>query len=200
MGLDQGLAAVFGKAVSARQHPVAPSGDADLNTGEQVLAGRLMRVNHAGEVAAQALYRGHALTAQTPAVRSHMKRAAVEENDHLAWCETRIGELASHTSLLNPLWYVGSYAIGALAGRVGDKWSLGFVAETEHQVVKHLDEHLTRLPENDAQSRAILEQMRSDEAHHATIAIEAGAALLPVPVKKWMAAVAKVMTSIAYWV
>jgi len=158
-----------------------------------------MRVNHAGEVAAQALYRGHAVTARTGALRSHMERAAEEETDHLAWCEQRLEELGSRTSLLNPLWYAGSFAIGALAGLVGDKWSLGFVAETEHQVVKHLEDHLTRLPAEDEQSRAILEQMRKDEAQHATVAIEAGAAELPEMVKKAMTLTSIVMTRSAYW-
>lgn len=199
MSLDQGLATVFGKAQSVRPRPLGVPATPETEAHGKTLSGRLMRVNHAGEVAAQALYRGHALTARTAAVRSHMEKAAAEENDHLAWCETRITELDSRTSLLNPLWYAGSYAIGALAGRAGDKWSLGFVAETEHQVVKHLDEHLTRLPENDVQSRAILEQMRADEAQHATVAIEAGAAALPVPVKKMMGVVSQVMTRTAYW-
>lgn len=158
-----------------------------------------MRVNHAGEVAAQALYRGHAVTARTDALRGHMERAAEEETDHLAWCEQRLGELGSRTSLLNPLWYGGSFAIGALAGWAGDKWSLGFVAETEQQVVKHLEDHLTRLPAEDAQSRAILEQMRKDEAQHATVAIEAGAAELPEMVKRAMALTSAVMTRSAYW-
>jgi ubiquinone biosynthesis monooxygenase Coq7 len=199
MHFDQGLATVFGKAQSVRACPVGVPAAPETGTHGQALAGRLMRVNHAGEVAAQALYRGHALTARTATVRTHMENAAAEENDHLAWCETRITELDSRTSLLNPLWYAGSYAIGALAGRAGDKWSLGFVAETEHQVVKHLDEHLMRLPESDVQSRAILEQMRADEAQHATVAIEAGAAALPVPVKKMMGVLSQIMTRTAYW-
>ena len=129
-----------------------------------------------------------------------MERAALEENDHLAWCEKRAKELGGHTSLLNPLWYAGSLAIGALAGRIGDKWSLGFIVETEHQVVRHLDDHLGRLPTSDARSRAILSQMKNDEAHHATTALEAGAAPLPAPVKRLMTLTSRVMTSTAYWI
>jgi len=129
-----------------------------------------------------------------------MDRAAAEENDHLAWCEHRIHELGSHKSWLNPVWYAGSFSIGALAGAIGDKWSLGFVVETERQVVRHLDEHLERLPAGDQRSRAILEQMKEDEGHHATAALEAGGAELPEPVKRLMAITSKVMTSTTYWV
>lgn len=200
IALDQGVNTVFAKPVARHPYPAAESGVADLNATQRELSARLMRVNHAGEVAAQALFRGHALSAQTPAVRAQMERAAQEENDHLAWCEQRIEELGGRTSLLNPVWYLGSFAIGALTGKAGDKWSLGFVAETEHQVVAHLDEHLTCLPAADKPSRAILEQMRRDEAEHATVAIKAGAAPLPDPVKKLMALVSKVMTRTAYWV
>jgi ubiquinone biosynthesis monooxygenase Coq7 len=159
-----------------------------------------MRVNHAGEVSAQALYQGQALTAKLAEVRGKMERAALEENDHLAWCERRLKELDSHTSMLNPLWYTGSFAIGALAGLAGDKWSLGFVVETERQVVKHLDEHLSRLPEQDRRSRAILEQMKEDETHHATAALNAGGAELPEPVRQLMRLTSKVMTNAAYYI
>ncbi|MCL5801802.1 MAG: 2-polyprenyl-3-methyl-6-methoxy-1,4-benzoquinone monooxygenase [Gammaproteobacteria bacterium] len=200
IGLDQALRTVCTPSQCSR--PAASAArhdDAALSASHMDAAARLMRVNHAGEVAAQALYRGHALTARSPAVREHMERAAQEETDHLAWCEQRVQELGSRTSLLNPLWYAGSFAIGALAGLAGDKWSLGFVAETEHQVVKHLEDHLTRLPAGDEQSRAILEQMREDEAQHATVAIEAGAAELPEMVKKAMALTSSVMTRSAYW-
>ncbi len=158
----------------------------------------LMRVNHAGEVAAQALYAGHALVAKDMRVRDAMLRAAAEEGDHLDWCATRVRELGSHVSFLTPLWYFGSLAIGAAAGSAGDKWSLGFVMETERQVVEHLDRHLQRLPEQDRRSRAILQQMRSDEAHHASAAQDAGAAELPLPLRLLMRACAKVMTGIAY--
>ncbi|HHO58680.1 MAG TPA: 2-polyprenyl-3-methyl-6-methoxy-1,4-benzoquinone monooxygenase, partial [Thiotrichales bacterium] len=159
----------------------------------------LMRVNHSGEVSAQALYQGQAVTARDPDVRGKLQQAAIEENDHLKWTHLRLQELGSHTSFLNPLWYTGSFAIGAFAGALGDKWSLGFLAETEHQVVKHLDNHLQQLPAHDARSRAILEQMKTDELKHATTAIENGAAELPFPVKKLMAAMSKVMTTTAYY-
>ena len=198
--IDEGMHTVFGNAAASEHpHPVAQQ-TVELNSAERATSARLMRVNHAGEVAAQALYRGHALTAHTPTVRRHMEQAAAEENNHLAWCELRIQELGGHTSLLNPLWYAGSFAIGALAGKAGDKWSLGFVAETEEQVVRHLDEHLARLPEQDRSSRTILEKMRADEAQHASVAIKAGAAPLPGPVKKLMGLVSKIMTRTAFWV
>jgi ubiquinone biosynthesis monooxygenase Coq7 len=200
MAFDEGIRTVFGKATASEHTYPAKQQGAELSATERATSACLMRVNHAGEVAAQALYRGHALTAHTPAVRNHMEQAAAEENDHLAWCESRIQDLGGHTSLLNLLWYAGSFAIGALAGKMGDKWSLGFVAETEAQVVRHLDEHLTRLPVQDAVSGAILTQMRSDEARHASVAIKAGAAPLPDPVKKLMGLVSKVMTRTAYWI
>lgn len=200
MAFDQGVNTVFARPIAQHHYPAAESDVADLNATQRELSARLMRVNHAGEVAAQALFRGHALSAQTPAVRAQMERAAQEENDHLAWCEQRIEELGGRTSLLNPLWYMGSFAIGALAGKAGDKWSLGFVAETEHQVVAHLDEHLMRLPKHDQPSRAILEQMRRDETEHATAAIKAGAATLPTPVKKLMRGISRIMTGTAYWI
>ncbi|MCK7498109.1 MAG: 2-polyprenyl-3-methyl-6-methoxy-1,4-benzoquinone monooxygenase [Comamonadaceae bacterium] len=150
------------------------------------MAGRLMRVNHAGEISAQAPYQGQALTARLPTVRARMEQASVEENDHLAWTEERIRALGTHRACWRLFWYAGSFAIGALAGIAGDKWSLGFVVETERQVVRHLDDHLARLPAHDARDRAILEQMRADEAHHATTALGAGAAELPTPVKSLM--------------
>ena len=152
----------------------------------------------AGEVCAQALYQGQALTAKLPNVREKMERAAQEENDHLAWCESRLKELGDHTSYLNPFWYAGSFAIGALAGLAGDKWSLGFVVETERQVVKHLDSHLQQLPPQDEKSRVILEQMKEDESRHATAALQAGGAELPTPVKKVMQATSKIMTRTTY--
>jgi ubiquinone biosynthesis monooxygenase Coq7 len=158
----------------------------------------LLRVDHAGEVCAQALYQGQALTARRADVRSRLEQAAREENDHLAWCGRRLEELGSHRSLLNPLWYAGSFAIGALAGLAGDRWSLGFLAETERQVVRHLDGHLADLPPDDMKSRAILEQMREDEGRHATTAVDAGAAELPGAVKGLMAGVSRVLTAVAY--
>jgi ubiquinone biosynthesis monooxygenase Coq7 len=159
-----------------------------------------MRINHCGEVCAQALYQGQALTAKLPDVREKMEQAAAEENDHLQWCSDRLEQLDSHKSLFNPLWYASSFTIGAVAGILGDKWSLGFVAETEKQVVKHLESHLKKLPKNDLQSKCIIEQMRDDELHHATVAIEAGGADLPAPVKTLMNGMAKVMTKSVYWI
>lgn len=201
MGIDTGVRTLLGKpTVTDRTNPARAESETELTQSQRDIAGRLMRINHAGEVAAQGLYQGQALTARLPQVRKQMERAALEENDHLDWCESRAQELGTHVSYLNPLWYTGSMAIGALAGMAGDKWSLGFVAETEKQVVKHLDEHLERLPESDEKTRAILEQMREDEGHHATVALEAGGAELPYPVKKFMGLVSKVMTRTAYWV
>jgi ubiquinone biosynthesis monooxygenase Coq7 len=198
INLDRGLRTVFGAPqTTARANPASAIEDAELDDQQRRLAGELMRINHAGEVAAQGLYQGQALTARLPKVRAAMERAALEENDHLDWCATRIDQLGSHTSVLGPLWYAGSFGIGALAGAVGDRWSLGFVAETEHQVVRHLDDHLRRLPPQDHKSRAILEQMRDDELHHATTAIESGGAALPQPVKRLMSAASRVMTGLA---
>ena len=199
-GLDQALRTTLGPAPEpSRPNPAAAQTEAELTAAERELAGRLMRVNHAGEISAQALYQGQALTARLPTVRGKMEQAAVEENDHLAWTAERIRELGTHTSVLAPFWYAGSFAIGALAGIAGDKWSLGFVAETEHQVIRHLDAHLARLPEQDVKSRAILELMRDDEARHATTALAAGGAALPDPVRRLMALTSKTMTTTAYW-
>lgn len=197
MGLDEALRTVCAPAIAQRPLPAPDLSDAGLDARAE--AARLMRVNHAGEVAAQALYRGHALSAEKPEVRAQMERAAQEENDHLGWCEQRVRELGGRTSVLNPLWYAGSFTIGLVSGLAGDKWSLGFVAETERQVVRHLDGHLARLSQEDVRSRAILEAMREDEAAHATQALEAGAAELPQAVKRLMALSAKVMTGTAYW-
>jgi ubiquinone biosynthesis monooxygenase Coq7 len=200
MGLDIGLRTLLGQPkITERPNPAKNVAEGEIGEAERELAGRLMRINHAGEVAAQGLYQGQALTARLPQVRQQMERAAQEENDHLDWCETRAKELGTHVSLLNPVWYTGSVAIGALAGLAGDKWSLGFVAETEKQVVRHLDEHLARLPEHDGKSHAILQQMKEDEGHHATVALEAGGAELPYPLKRLMGLTSKVMTRTAYW-
>lgn len=202
MGVDVGMRTLFGQPkITERKNPSHGStiNEAELTDSDRQLAGRLMRINHAGEVAAQGLYQGQALTAQLPQVRQQMERAALEENDHLDWCEKRAKELGTRVSALNPVWYAGSAAIGALAGLAGDKWSLGFVAETEKQVVKHLEEHLEQLPEHDTKSRAILEQMKEDESQHATVALEAGGAELPYPVKKLMGLTSKIMTRTAFW-
>ena len=197
--VDTGLRTLFGKpGITERPNPEDTIEEGELTASEKELAGRLMRINHSGEVAAQGLYQGQALTAKLPEVREKMERAAAEENDHLDWCEQRIHELGTHTSYLNPLWYFGSVAIGATAGFAGDKWSLGFVAETEHQVVRHLDSHLAQISPSDHKSRAILEQMKEDEGHHATVALNAGGAELPAPVKKFMSLTSKIMTKTVY--
>ena len=199
--LDQALHTLFGPSpLPIRNSPATVRDEAELVASERELSARLMRINHAGEICAQALYQGQAATARLPQVRGKMEQAAQEENDHLAWTEQRIRELGGHTSYLNPLWYAGSFAIGALAGVIGDKWSLGFVAETEKQVVKHLEGHLHRLPAEDHKSRTILEQMRDDEGRHATVAIESGAAELPEPIRQVMRYTSKIMTRTAYWI
>ncbi len=198
---DHALRTIFGSPITTeRENPAKNTNEAPLSEAERKLSSSLMRVNHSGEVSAQALYQGQALTARLENVRNSMQRAALEENDHLVWTENRLTELSSQKSLLNPIWYCGSFAIGAIAGLLGDKWSLGFVAETEHQVIKHLDEHLEKLPRNDARSEAVLTQMKIDEAHHATVALENGGAELPWPVKKLMGAMSKVMTTSAYYI
>jgi ubiquinone biosynthesis monooxygenase Coq7 len=184
----------------ARSNPAAHILDTDLDAGAKSHAAGLMRVNHAGEVCAQALYQGHAAVARDEAVEGQMQRAADEEFDHLAWCEERINELGEEISRLSPLWYAGAFAIGAASGILGDKWSLGFIAETERQVCAHLDSHLDSLPAEDAKSRAIVEQMRDEEEEHGDNAISAGAAELPAPVKRLMKITAKVMTKTAYWI
>ncbi|MDH5216819.1 MAG: 2-polyprenyl-3-methyl-6-methoxy-1,4-benzoquinone monooxygenase [Gammaproteobacteria bacterium] len=197
--IDQGMRTIFGKPdVTERENPARDIDESELTDKEKRHSAALMRVNHAGEIAAQALYQGQALTARNDKVRDQMERSAQEENDHLDWCETRLKELDSHTSYLAPLWYTGSLAIGALAGAAGDKWSLGFVVETERQVEKHLDEHLKEISENDTRSKAIIQQMKEDEIHHATTALEAGGAPLPAPIKGLMKLTSKIMTKTAY--
>ena len=183
-----------------RANPAAEFADAELSQAERRHAAGLMRVNHAGEVAAQALYQGHALAARRSEVREHMLQAAAGERAHLLWCEERLRELGEKPSRLDPLWYVGSFAIGALAGLAGDRWALGFVEETEKQVSEHLTGHLDKLPEDDARSRAIVEQMRDDEDRHGREAVEAGARPLPGPVRSLMRGVARIMTRSAYWI
>jgi ubiquinone biosynthesis monooxygenase Coq7 len=199
--LDRGLRLLFGPPPSPlRPNPGAAVEEIPLERAARDTAGRLMRVDHSGEICAQALYQGQALTARAREVREKLERSAQEENDHLAWTAERVRELGAHTSYLNPLWYAGSLAIGAAAGLAGDRWSLGFLAETERQVVEHLQGHLVRLPPKDLKSRAIVEQMRDDEGRHATVALEAGAAELPAPVKALMRLSARTMTTTAYWV
>ena len=200
MNLDQAVRTLAGRPlVTERPNPADGVEEAELGEMEKTRSIRLMRINHSGEVAAQALYQGQALTAKLPDVRERMERAAAEENDHLDWCEKRVQALDGHLSYLNPLWYAGSFAIGAAAGLVGDKWSLGFVAETERQVIEHLDEHLKQVSPNDQKSRAVLEQMKIDEAHHGDMAKAAGGAALPEPVKALMQMTSKIMTGAAYW-
>jgi 3-demethoxyubiquinol 3-hydroxylase len=194
---DAGLRTVSGSARARRDRPVAEPRE-PLTEAERRLAGSLMRVNHVGEVCAQALYQAQALTARTEAQRRQMEQAASEEQDHLAWTEARLRELDDRPSLLNPLWYAGAFAIGLAAGRAGDRWSLGFVVETERQVEEHLAGHLDRLPVNDAASRAIVAHMKADEAHHAQQAEQAGAKPLPMPLRWLMRGVAKVMTTTAH--
>lgn len=200
-GIDQVLRTLFGRPqTTGRPNPSDELPESALSDDKRLETARLMRINHTGEVCAQGLYQGQALTAQLPEVRDKMERAADEENDHLEWCAQRIRELDNRRSLLNPLWYLGSFAIGAGAGLAGDRWSLGFVAETERQVGHHLDSHLARLDPTDSRSRAVLEQMREDELEHARTASEAGGAELPGPIRLAMKLSAKVMTGTVYWV
>jgi ubiquinone biosynthesis monooxygenase Coq7 len=199
MNVDQALRTLFGRPqVTERPNPATPLPEAELSETERDHIGRLMRINHTGEVCAQALYQGQALTARDPAVRKSMERSAAEENDHLDWCEQRVEELGGRLSLLNPLWYAGSFALGAVAGVAGDKWSLGFVAETEKQVEGHLDEHLDQVPQRDRRTRAILEQMKADEIEHGQKALDHGGAKLPAPIRDLMKATAKIMTMSVY--
>jgi ubiquinone biosynthesis monooxygenase Coq7 len=197
--LDRALRAVFAPAVACRPVP-GPAGSAELSEPERRHSAALMRVNHAGEVAAQALYHGQAFAARAGATHDLLEKAALEETDHLAWCETRLRELGSRASLLNPLWYAGSFAIGVLAASLGDRASLGFLAETERQVEGHLGSHLSRLPAADTRSRAIVEAMRSDEVAHGARALAAGGAALPAPLCTLMRYASGVMTGTAYWV
>jgi len=197
--MDEALRLSAGAAPPPRRPN--PSGElpaADLEGDERRHVAGLMRVNHAGEICAQALYAGQAATARQGSVRSVMQRAADEEMDHLSWCESRLEELDSRTSLLNPLWYAGSFAIGALAGLAGDRWSLGFVRETENQVEAHLQQHIERLPQNDLRSLAILDQMKVDEAQHGRMAEDAGGRELPKTVRRVMAITAGIMKMLAY--
>lgn len=202
---DGALRALFAPSRAARPTPTPPPvtagpPQAELSEEQRRLAAGLMRVNHSGEIAAQALYQGQALVARNPRVREALIEAGREETDHLAWTQQRLAELNSRRSFLDPLWYGGSFAIGVLAGLAGDRASLGFIEETERQVEGHLDGHLKSLPKEDTRSRAIVEQMRSDEIAHGRRANELGAAALPLPVRKLMQATARVMTQSAYWV
>jgi ubiquinone biosynthesis monooxygenase Coq7 len=195
---DRALRTVAGVHRAARPSPAAGVAEAAQDEFARAEAAALMRVNHVGEVCAQALYQGQALTAREPANRRALEQAALEEQDHLVWSAERIEELGGRASLLNPLWYAGSFALGAAAGALGDRWSLAFLAETEHQVEAHLAGHLERLPAEDQRTRAVVEAMRADEAKHRDSAIALGAAELPAPAKAAMRVMAKVMTTVSH--
>jgi ubiquinone biosynthesis monooxygenase Coq7 len=195
---DKGLRTLFSQAHSVRPYPDAHLPDVPLSDEERNQAAALMRVNHSGEICAQALYQGQALTARDPLVQQKLQHAAQEETEHLAWTAHRVHELGGHLSVLNPLWYTGSLAIGAFAGVLGDKWNLGFLSETEQQVGSHLQSHLAKLPPQDEKSRAIVAQMYTDEIGHADMAVELGGAQLPKPVQMLMKLNGKVMTGAAY--
>lgn len=197
---DKALRTVFAPAPAARPMPGAELPEAELSAAERRHAAALMRVYHSGEVCAQALYQSQATMSDDPSIRRALAAAAREETEHLNWTERRIAELQGRKSLLNPLWYAGSLALGLIAARLGDGWNLGFLAQTERQVEAHLDGHLGRLPAPDARSRAIVEQMKTDEARHAETAARLGAAELPAPVRRAMRLAAQAMTRTAYWV
>lgn len=196
---DKALRTLFAPAGTVRPRPGVNQPEADLSETEKRHAAALMRINHCGEVCAQALYQGQALTSRNPATRHAMEHAAWQETEHLNWTERRIAELGGRKSLLNPLWYAGSLAIGLAAGALGDDWNLGFLAETERQVEGHLESHLAELPEKDLRSREILDQMKADEISHAEMAVAFGARELPLPAKLAMRATSKVMTGSAYF-
>ncbi len=197
---DSALRTLFAKPRASRPCPTIAGEHTGLSATEKKLSGALMRVNHVGEVCAQALYAAQALSTRDPVLREHFIAASQEEHDHLAWTQTRLNELGARPSLLNPLWYAGAFGLGLLAGRLGDRLSLGFVVETERQVEAHLAEHLERLPAGDFESRAIVAQMKTDEARHAQEADDSGAAALPAPVKSLMRVSAKVMTTAAHYI
>lgn len=196
---DNALRTVSGVAHAGRPTPATDGGGA-LDPAQKRLAGSLMRVNHVGEVCAQALYEAQALTARSPVVRERMQQASREEVDHLAWTSQRLQELGAHRSLLNPVWYAGAFALGLVAGRAGDAWSLGFLVETERQVEQHLASHLDQLPPEDLASRAIVAQMKLDEAHHAEMAQSAGGKPLPAPLRWLMRGASRLMTTTAHHV
>ena len=200
IGFDSALRTLLTPAITLRSVPGSDLPEADLSENEKKESTALMRINHVGEVCAQALYQGQALTARNEEVQEVLMHAAREETEHLAWTERRIAELDGRKSFLNPIWYGGSFTIGAVAGMLGDKWNLGFLAETEHQVGEHLGGHLKRIPDQDVKSRAVVKQMQIDEASHATMAMSQGGVELPAPVKVAMKMGSKVMTRTAYWI
>jgi 3-demethoxyubiquinol 3-hydroxylase len=197
--VDQTLRTLFGSHVAARPYPAGNLPETVHTPEDRAHAAALMRVNHSGEIAAQALYQGQAFVADSGATKAALMEAAAEETDHLAWCSARINELGGRTSLLDPLWYAGSFTIGVLAGLAGDRTSFGFVAETERQVVEHLEGHMRRLPAGDERSRAILQQMSADEERHGSNAIAAGGATLSPLTQALMKLTGRVMTRTAYW-
>ncbi|MEY2633715.1 MAG: hypothetical protein RIR00_2369 [Pseudomonadota bacterium] len=196
---DRALRTIFSPARTVRSVPGQEMPDVPLSDAEKRQVAGLMRVNHCGEVCAQALYQGQALTCRDPAIREALRSASDEETEHLAWTEQRMAEVGGRKSLLNPLWYLGSLSLGVLAGRFGDRWNLGFLVETERQVEAHLDSHLDRIRDDDLRSRAILEQMKQDEIGHAETALQLGGATLPAPVKLGMRLMGRVMTRTAYY-
>ncbi|MDE2258834.1 MAG: 2-polyprenyl-3-methyl-6-methoxy-1,4-benzoquinone monooxygenase [Betaproteobacteria bacterium] len=200
IGFDRALRTLAASARESRPSPARTVPDTVLTPAEKDHVARLMRINHTGEVCAQALYQGQALTARIPSNRDALQGAAQEEEDHLAWCEERIAELGGRTSFLNPLWYAGSFALGVLAGVAGDRWNLAFLKETERQVEGHLAHHLDQIPAADGRTRAVIEQMKLDEAGHADLAQSLGAAEFPAPIKCVMALSSKVMTRTVYWI
>ncbi len=195
---DKVLRTLFVAAPTVREVPGRGLPESELSETERAHAGALMRINHVGEICAQALYQGQALACRDPLIRHELETSAAEETEHLAWTERRLNELAARKSVLNPLWYAGAFSFGVLAGKLGDDWSLGFLAETERQVEAHLDHHLTELPATDMRSRAIVGQMKTDEIAHAEKAVKLGARELPLPVKGAMRVAAGVMTRVAY--
>jgi 3-demethoxyubiquinol 3-hydroxylase len=198
VAFDRALRTLGAASSSVRPYPAERMDVVELSDDDSRHAAGLMRVNHSGEICAQALYSGQAMTSLNPDLKRKLDGAAREEIEHLAWTERRLGELGSRTSFLNPFWYAGSFAIGALAGLAGDRWNLGFLSETERQVEQHLSSHLERLPPVDSRSRAIVAQMKTDEAGHAQMAEDSGAARLPLPIRAGMRLTAKVMTTAAY--
>lgn len=200
IGFDRALRTVFATSQTVRPVPGEALPEAELSPEERRHAAALMRINHVGEVCAQALYQGQAMISHDPSIRAALSEAAQQEEEHLAWTERRIAELGGRKSLLNPLWYAGALGMGIVAGKMGDAWNLGFLAETERQVEAHLDSHLAKLPAADNKSWQIVEQMKQDEIAHADTAMRLGARELPLPVKLGMKVAAKVMTSTAYYV
>lgn len=197
---DKGLRTLFATTIASRQRPDAYIEEGALNDENKAYAAKLMRINHVGEVCAQALYSGQAFTSRNPYIVSALKQAADEETDHLAWCEARINELGGRKSLLNPVWYAGSFTLGAVAGALGDEWNLGFLEETEQQVSAHLQNHLDQLDESDIKTRTIINQMQAEEILHANYANQLGASELPAAIKTGMKIASKIMTKTAYYI